>query len=62
VKAYINGHNHKGNYAIKKGIHYITMKGMVVNTLPTYGIIQVHPKQLNIVGYGNEISRTLLIP
>ena len=29
VAAYLNGHNHAGNYGQRDGIHYLTLKGMV---------------------------------
>ncbi len=61
VKAYINGHNHVGNYAQKKGIHYLTMKGMVDTEQTSYGTINVYDDRLEIVGYGREDNRTLHI-
>jgi manganese-dependent ADP-ribose/CDP-alcohol diphosphatase len=54
VKAYINGHNHKGKYAIKNGIHYLTCKGMVDTDETAYSIIRVSPGHLKIEGHGRE--------
>jgi hypothetical protein len=34
VKAWINGHNHSGDYGLKNGIHFLTIPGMV-NTSDT---------------------------
>ena len=61
VKAYINGHNHKGNYIQKNGIHYLTLKGMVETESNAYSIIHVHQDELKVMGYGRETDRTLLI-
>lgn len=61
VKAYINGHNHEGNYGIKEGIHYITIKGMVDTYQASYASVQVYEDSLKIIGYGREENRTLLI-
>jgi len=59
VKAYINGHNHKGKYGIKNGIHYLTCKGMVDTNETAYSIIRVYPWHLKIERYGRESNRTL---
>jgi len=59
VKAYINGHNHKGKYGIKNGIHYLTCKGMVDTNETAYSIIRVYPWHLKIEGYGRESNQTL---
>ncbi len=61
VKAYINGHNHAGNYGIKEGIHYVTIKGMVDTEQNSYAIINVSENSLSIVGYGREQNRILEI-
>ncbi len=59
VKAYINGHNHEGNYGQKNGVHYLTMKGMVDTEESAYGVIKVNKEYLIIEGYGRELNRTL---
>jgi len=59
VKAYINGHNHKGKYGIKNGIHYLTCKGMVDTDESAYSIIQVYQAKLQVKGYGRESNRSL---
>ena len=61
VKAYINGHNHKGKYAQKEGIHYLTLKGMVETEESAYSIISVHQDELKVKGYGRETDRSLLL-
>ena len=59
VKAYINGHNHEGNYGIKDGVHFITMKGMVDTEETSYSVINLSKDQLEIVGFGRENSKIL---
>ena len=61
VKAYINGHNHKGNYAENKGIHYLTLKGMVDTDENSYAIIKLNQESIQVQGFGREKQRTLLI-
>ena len=59
VKAYINGHNHKGKYGQKNGIHYLTLKGMVETETNAYSIIGVAENCFNLKGYGREKDLTL---
>ena len=61
VKAYFSGHNHKGNYAQKKGIHYITLKGMVDTNETSYAVIDIDHEKIVIKGHGREENRELLI-
>lgn len=61
VKAYMNGHNHAGNYGIKGDIHYITFQGMVDTEETSYATVQVNKDQLIITGIGREENRTLKI-
>lgn len=61
VKAYINGHNHAGNYEIKEGIHYLTLQGMVDTDQNSYAIINVNGNVLKVTGFGREESRLLEI-
>lgn len=60
VKAFINGHNHRGNYAIKEGIHYLTLKGMVDTEQTSYAVIRVDDKRIHVTGYGREENRIML--
>jgi manganese-dependent ADP-ribose/CDP-alcohol diphosphatase len=62
VVAYINGHNHWGNYELHNNIHYLTVKGMV-ETVDTnaFAVVKIHNDSLNVIGYGREPSRTLNI-
>jgi hypothetical protein len=54
VVAYINGHNHAGNYELKNGIHYITIFGMVDTMINSYGILEIYKNSLVVKGYGNQ--------
>ena len=61
VKAYINGHNHAGNYGIKEGINYLTLKGMVDTDQSSYAVINVYEDLLKVTGFGREENRILNI-
>lgn len=60
VAAYLNGHDHAGNYALHKGTHYVNFKGMVETKSTTaYAIIHCYHDRLEINGYGAEPDRLL---
>lgn len=59
VVAYINGHNHAGNYGQQNGVHYLTLKGMVDTTESAYSVIEVYRDRLEVVGFGRQERRTL---
>ena len=61
VKAYINGHNHKGKYGQKNGIHYLTLKGMVETESNAYSIIGIFQDSIKVIGYGRESDRSLML-
>jgi len=62
VKLYMNGHNHRGNYAFQHGIHFVNLKGMVeTETENAFSIISFSDKQIKIKGFGREESRNLLL-
>ena len=54
VVAFINGHNHAGNYVYKNGIHYITVSGMVDTRISSYGILELYSDSAVLQGYGNQ--------
>jgi hypothetical protein len=54
VMAFINGHNHSGGYVLKKGIHFITIFGMVETMNSSYGILEIYRDSLVLIGYGNQ--------
>ncbi len=61
VVAYINGHDHAGKYAVKEGIPYLTVNGMVETADTTaYGIgSQGGPRDFDVTGTGRLASRPL---
>jgi predicted phosphodiesterase len=59
VKAYINGHNHEGNYGTKTGIHFLTLKGMVDTVRTSYAVIGIKDDCIEVTGFGREESRTM---
>lgn len=61
VKAYINGHNHAGNYAENNGVHYITFKGMVDTKETSFSTMTITTDELRIKGFGREEDRALVI-
>lgn len=60
VKAWFNGHDHKGNYGVQEGMHYATLHGMV-DTPDTnaYALVEVYADRIVVVGSGRETSRSL---
>lgn len=61
VVAYFCGHKHEGDYAVKNGIHYVNLKGMVEGKETAYAVVEIHADSLKINGYGREESRTLAV-
>ena len=59
VAAYLNGHNHAGNYAERDGIHYLTLKGMVDTEKTAYAVIEVYQDRLAVKGFGLEKDRVM---
>jgi predicted phosphodiesterase len=62
VAAYLNGHNHAGNYGEKNGIHYLTLKGMVDTQKNSYGVMEVHADRLILKGFGRQENREMKLP
>lgn len=61
VAAYFNGHHHAGGYGVNKGIHYVTFRGMVDGEDRTsYSTVRCTSDVIEITGYGDEPSRTLV--
>jgi hypothetical protein len=62
VAAVFQGHHHTGDYEEVNGIHYYTLKAMVVGSLPanSYAIVDLHPDgRLKINGFRSAISHDL---
>ena len=62
VVAHINGHRHKGAYAIEKGIHYISVCGMVDTDISSYAILEIYKDRMELKGYGNQETIRLQYP
>lgn len=63
IVAYMNGHNHAGNYGVFDGTHYVTLEGMVESPAETaYAIVEVYPDRLVIEGVGDATDRDLAVP
>ncbi|MGE9293065.1 MAG: LamG-like jellyroll fold domain-containing protein [Puniceicoccales bacterium] len=63
MRAWINGHNHAGDYAEFEGIHCLTMHGMVETADTTaYAEVEIWSNRLEILGEGREPDRSLYFP
>ncbi|WHO72331.1 metallophosphoesterase [Rhizobium sp. BT03] len=61
VVAYLNGHNHAGNYGKVGACHFVNFKGVVdTEAENAFAIVEVHPDRIEIRGFGREESRTLV--
>lgn len=62
VDAYMNGHNHKGNYSELDGTHFLNFKGMVENPIESaYAVVTCFPDRIEVEGYGIEPDRKLTL-
>ncbi len=60
IIAWLNGHNHAGNYGNFNEIHCITFRGMVeTENTNSYALVEVYNDKITISGYGREESRIL---
>jgi predicted MPP superfamily phosphohydrolase len=60
VVAYLNGHNHAGNFGLVGGTYFINFKGMVdTEDSNAYAIVAVYEDRLEIAGFGREESKVL---
>jgi len=54
VVAYINGHEHTGDYGYKNGIHYYTQKAMVdFPDKNSFSILEIFLHKIRLKGFGN---------
>lgn len=57
VLAVFQGHHHEGNYSIRNGIHYFTMKALVEGALPdnnSYAVVEIdNDLNISIEGFYN---------
>ncbi len=62
VKLWMNGHNHKGNFAFQNGIHFVNLKGMVeTEDENAFAEVKFLNDSIVIKGYGREESRVLTL-
>lgn len=61
VKAWFNGHNHLGDYAERRGVHYLTFQGMVDTSENAYALVTIDAANITVRGFGREPHRTLTI-
>ena len=59
VAVYMNGHNHRGAYGYKKGIHYVTLKGMVDTEETAYSVVSVFEDRIVVKGSGRQDDLSL---
>ncbi|TDM12273.1 metallophosphoesterase [Macrococcus lamae] len=60
VQVYFNGHTHSGKYNVRRGVHYVNLKGMVETPEQNaYSVVKIYKNKMRIVGYGREETRTL---
>ena len=60
VKIFISGHNHEGNYWMENGIHYFTLKAMVIGeNQNAFAEVSLSKGKIEIKGYGTEVNRSL---
>ena len=63
VAAYITGHDHAGGFAVRRGVHHVTFKGMVeAPKHNAFAIMGIHADRLRITSYGKEPSGRLVLP
>ncbi len=59
LRAFINGHNHDGNYGQYRNLHCLTVHGMVDTQENAYAVANVFPDRLIIEGFGREPDRVM---
>ena len=60
VKAWFNGHNHKGNYGIFENIHFVNVNGIVETEREfAFSIVNIQGNSMDIKGFGSEPDRIL---
>lgn len=62
VVAYLNGHNHAGNFGVREGTYFVNFKGMVdTEDTSAYAMVAVYDDRLEITGFGREEGRILVL-
>jgi 3',5'-cyclic AMP phosphodiesterase CpdA len=63
VRCVLSGHFHPGGYVQRDGVHYVTFEGVLEAPAASnaYGVVEVHPDRLVILGSGVARCRELLL-
>jgi hypothetical protein len=60
VVAWIAGHDHAGGYALRKGVHHVTLRGLVeAGGATAFARFELADSRLRETGFGNEPGREL---
>lgn len=60
VVAWFAGHHHAGGYAFRRGVHHVTLRGMVeASERNAYAFVEFGPDELRLLGAGDQPSRVL---
>jgi 3',5'-cyclic AMP phosphodiesterase CpdA len=60
VAAWMNGHDHNGGYAQRRGVHFVTFPGMIESgPRNSWTVVEVWDDRLELRGSGTSPSRTL---
>jgi 3',5'-cyclic AMP phosphodiesterase CpdA len=59
IKAYLNGHNHDGDFGVYDDVPCITFKGMLDTDENSYSIVELKENGLSVEGHGREESRKI---
>lgn len=60
VVAYLAGHDHAGGYTQRRGVHHLTLHGMVESPQNNaFAVLTLYPDRIEIDGYGDEPDRVM---
>ncbi len=61
VVAWINGHNHAGHFAVRQGVPFLTLRGMVETAdTSAFATARILADRMVLTGHGREPSRELV--
>ena len=60
VVAWIAGHDHAGGYALRRGVHHLTLQGLCETKDSTaFAVVRLFPDHISVTGCGRVPSREL---
>lgn len=59
VKVWLNGHDHRGGYAVRTGVHYVTMSAMLDDGLNAFTRLDFYADRIEVIGFGKQQSLSL---